>query len=279
MDGTSYVRGQRLDINCQEAENAPVWIRQIVDDVPHYVANEEVCKLSMSDDVRKTVKAMLKAGIQEIPFDPILIEFDSVVSGSRARCFVRIQRRPLLPLYKSYNDQENVAFYAYPIILVSGFKHYELLLVMFAPDMPAEISYRDHDFTIRQRDKTPNLEPLYYAAVQGFLIGQLMLNTRGIEKEHICTAKLDKIHAKKGRPKIGGYSVLKIGTVYDKSGKGHDRQSTGRHMPVHYRAGHVRQQPFGPGRKKVRPIFIAPCLVNYAPDGPKPRIPQHEVTI
>jgi hypothetical protein len=40
-----------------------------------------------------------------------------------------------------------------------------------------------------------------------------------------------------------------------------------RRVRLHLRAGHVRNQPFGPQRTQVRKIWIAPCLVGYEEEG------------
>lgn len=96
----------------------------------------------------------------------------------------------------------------------------------------------------------------------------VVLRTKGVTQDRIEVPHvLNKTRLQSGKTIIQDHTVLRIGHVYDKSGNAH--KYTGRTMPVHWRAGHWRNQAFGPGRTRHYDLFIEPMLINYV-DGDKP---------
>ncbi len=67
--------------------------------------------------------------------------------------------------------------------------------------------------------------------------------------------------------------LLRIGTVIDHLGR-ETSWSSGRHMPLHMRAGHVRHQACGKGRTDRRLVYIPPTLVNFRPGDETKPVPQ-----
>jgi len=70
-------------------------------------------------------------------------------------------------------------------------------------------------------------------------------------------------------------TLLHLSHYHDSSGKRHG-VSTGRHVRLHLRAGHIRNQACGLGFKDHRQVFIKPVVVNYVPNVPVP-VPVREV--
>jgi hypothetical protein len=107
----------------------------------------------------------------------------------------------------------------------------------------------------------------------------LLLHTKGIIADRIeVPAKLNKSRALSGKPMIQDHTVIRIGHVYNKSGEKVEYNSTGRTMPVHWRAGHWRNQRVGVGRASTRMVWIDPMLINYV-EGDTPTPKPKELTI
>jgi hypothetical protein len=112
----------------------------------------------------------------------------------------------------------------------------------------------------------------------GFAAGMapLMTNVRGIEKVHIEPLALNKSRIKSGKASIPAFTMIHIGSVYDRDGKAISGQ-TALKMPVHMRSGHARNQAWGPERSERKLIYIPPVLVNYKP-GDEVKIPKRRVS-
>lgn len=104
-------------------------------------------------------------------------------------------------------------------------------------------------------------------AAAAVIMGVLMTYIGGLDREVVeAPERLNRKRVQKGREPVRGYSYVHVARVVDRSGQTHERGgSTGRHMPIHMRAGHVRQQVYGPERSLRKPIWVPPVLVNYKP--------------
>lgn len=95
-----------------------------------------------------------------------------------------------------------------------------------------------------------------------------ILNTSGITREVVEPTRLNVARAKSGKPPIPKHHVVRIAHVYKRDG------STIKYVKgqkIHLRAGHTRQQAYGPNWSLHKPIFILPILVNYKPDAIAPK--------
>ena len=269
------------------------------DDIAHYVISPEILALADNDAVRDSVRAMVKADIRNLPFDPILIEFRHTKDEHHGGIhFVRLQSKPIAQPSDGINkitgklvpEKERHDIYAYPLVFVDYLqKAFPVFSVL--PEDPIRIDFTPEGETAflaqfhspDENDQGVDAKIKFMlgsAAVRGMLIAMLMLNTKGVDKVRVDTGKLNKARAKSGKLHIHPYTVVKIGTLYDREGRAHSVSGSGKYMPVHWRAGHVRNQPWGPGRKQTKLIYIEPCLVNYKPEtGIAPPVPKHEVTL
>lgn len=291
-------------------------IRWMLTDVPHYVADSKIIALAGTDPAIATLEAMAKAGIRALPFDPILIEFMSYSrSGARISNFVRLQTKPALPDSRARNRDDgtpiDVDVYAY---LVQARPREgnpdEMLMASLPLETPIQVVFGDVDENNQKRafvvwvhssilddpdDPACRMEyDMHLIVAEAMGIAMLMLNTKGIEHARVDTSRLNKARARKGsrgnKTPIAPYTVLRIGHVYDAYGKAHSVTGSGRHMPVHWRAGHVRNPLYGPAKdasgnriakeqRPSRPVFIPPCLVNFDPLVPVVPTPKREVTV
>lgn len=208
-------------------------------ELPHFVIDESLLALLERSDVRSSILAMKEAGIARLPFPEMLLELDS---GS-ARAFV---------LLEEYQDRFRAG------------------MAMLHPAGAVEIDPDQIDISIGSEavtvDAPARRSHESWLRTVGLCVGiaMLMLNIQGVDRETIQTDRLNRQRAAKGKPRIPTHSVMRIGHVYDSSGRAHS-VGAGRHMPVHFRAGHARRQHYGPGNAEVKIVYIPPTLVNFRP--------------
>lgn len=257
-------------------------IRNMLSNVAHYVIDERIIELVGSDKVEKSMRALVQAGIRQLPFDPMLIEMPDLRNG---RAFVRLQTHAFDRQYElSHTD-----IYAYVYCTMTTSTH-EFMVLSLRPGVPLHIKWDDvgdSGFFVavghaEDDEDFPAAEHLGLTAVAAMMTAMFMLNTRGVVTERVKHDKLNKQRAKKGKAPIRDYTVVRIGQIYDSAGTAHDVNGTGRHMPVHWRSAHVRNVRYGPYNEpaKHRPVFIPACLVNYEPADDKPApLPKKEIVM
>lgn len=262
-------------------------------DAAHFVVDRKIFDLSCSTEADKSFAAMAKAGVLGLPFDPMIVEFKCNDTSS---VFVRLSEKLLWPFPKEmtgFIDEKlgkGYTLFSYPIIFDTVAKTIGSLEKPFS--FPVEFNNKERNFdrafkvfTGKIEDK--KVEVLGMVAAAAMRIALLMLNTRGVITEKISMARLDKQRRLHSKPAIGDYTIVKIGHLYDRSGKTHEYNKTGRHMPVHWRCGHIRNVHYGAmhlplSERHTRAVYIPPCLVNYDPATTKKEninLPKHEVTI
>lgn len=126
---------------------------------------------------------------------------------------------------------------------------------------------------------------------RAILLCAMVTNINGVERETIEPTALNKARAKNGKPAIPTHTVVHIGHVYDRAGRRVKHDPSGRKMPVHMRAAHVRWQNHGaiwasahreeigvkPGVEEHRHlILVEAVLVNYR-DGTDLAVPLPKV--
>lgn len=303
MDPKRYVVTNMTDGT--EAEPTRNGTFLMVSDVAHYVIDDKIVGMIDDKQARDTVIAMGKAGIRHLPFDPILLEFRDSVRPHILN-FVRLQSKPMVPFtgkWKAF-DTEFVPDICGYICQMQNHPEVpgEILMASMDIEVPIAILWgaeggpigptnddEQRPFTVlmdpnvadaRPSDRRRSMEyAMYLVVAEAMAIAMLMLNTKGVSVQRVDTTAINKARAKRNVPpsqRIHPYSVVRIGHVYDRHGKAHDVAGSGRHMPVHWRAGHLRNQFYGAGRKLRKLIFIEPCLVNFDPLSEAP-LPQREV--
>lgn len=99
----------------------------------------------------------------------------------------------------------------------------------------------------------------------------LMTHLGGLEREVLdAPGALNKTRSRLGKEPIRGCTYVHVAHVYDRDGNRvavDGGGASGRHMPIHMRAGHVRKQAHGPGRLERKTVWIPPVLVNYRDEG------------
>lgn len=222
---------------------------------PHYVIDRQLSDMLAREDVARSIAALIEAGIARLPFPSLVVEFDDGLGvrrfahlfefGDEFRCVMAVLNGPALTVTRD-PISVRLSSSAKAGLHVSG------------PSASA-------------------LDQL--AAAFGAAVAMLMLNIQGIEKDVIVPHALNAARAKNQKPAVPRHTLLRIGTVVDKSGR---ETSFGnvRHMPLHLRAGHVRHQACGKGRVDRRLVYIPPTLVNFKPGDDKAaaKVPKRKVT-
>jgi len=283
------VEQSRAGTRMVDAAAATREVLSVLEGAAHYVVDDRVARLVSREGMERSFRAMVDAGVEGLPFDPILLEYQSPLL--RGRSFVRLSSQPLVPVQLA-SENHRPDLWAYPVVMSP------------APGMPdsyvVAMAQVDGPIPVIWNREPGPAYIVYYAPGKSRLdldlslevsmamsLAMLMLNTRGVETEHVSMERLDRQRRAQGRLPIGDYSVVRIGHIYDREGRAHSVGGSGRHMPVHWRAAHVRNMRFGPAgprdarvdkeTRPTRPSYIPPCLVNYDPGEREPAPRQREV--
>lgn len=220
-------------------------------DAPKYAIAPSLFEVLAREDIQKSVLAMIEAGIARLPFSPLMVEFSA---SSTVRRFVLL-------------EESGEGFSARTAMLLRD------RMASLSPSL-ARVTVSPRGLHVERFSDEAEGMAIGLAGA----IALLMLNIKGVEKEIVETATLNKVREKRGRPPIPRHTVLRIGTVFDRTGRA--QGLPGRVMPVHLRAGHVRMQACGEGFADRRAVFIPPVLVNYRDaTGERPRLPEKVVML
>lgn len=241
-------------------------------DWPLFVFTEEIAQLlANGDSAHKSLEAMIEANVAHLPYPKMLVQYPCGKSGTT--CIAAI------------TEHDGGEFRATSFFLDGVREQYSIPStgVTFKFAQGYKVTRGDMiKVWIHSRDDIDATVQKAYAshAVISVRLAVLMAHIGGLEREVVeAPERLNKQRAKKGKTAIRSYSYVHVAKVYDRSGQAYERTGTGRHMPVHMRAGHVRTQHFGKGNEDTKLIWIKPVLVNYKPeDGEKPRIEKHVVS-
>jgi hypothetical protein len=231
----------------------PVIVKMMA--APKYVISPEVMAIMTRTDVQRSIAAMIEAGIARLPYAPLLIEY-SVDPNVPVRRFVLL------------DELANEGAFMARVAVLNGRRFAAL------SDTHIVVEVIDGGLKVTQQRQAAD----GMAAALAVSIALLMLNIKGIDRETIRTDKLNKARLRGGELPIPRHDVLRIGTIYDRAGVAHAAGPGNRHMPVHLRAGFVRNQAYGPGLIDHRPVYIAPVLVNYRADEPV-KVPAKEIRL
>ena len=274
----------------QERRMAHTLLAVFGENAPHYVLSRDLLPETPEAIAAlfTSLAALFEMNMARLPFPSILIE---VWSGEPWRHFIGVTQddaRYFSLLLFTWNSAINLS----PLVLeasllwepdtveqwrtlsktldVSGFS-----IRTSGPDDPEERKRHRKAWGIVEID-----------AMSAVAMMLLMRNIGGVEREMVeAPEKLNKHRRAQGKPEIRTHTVVRIGHVYDREGR-KVSVPTGRHMPVHLRAAHVRMQPHGapwraehpeladlPGNTETHhKVLIDAILVNYQ-DGDEVPLP------
>jgi hypothetical protein len=218
---------------------------------PCFVLDRDTIPILQSDACEQSLKALILAELARLPYPKIVVEFEA---SANFRDFVLLEEHDgKLRASVVFLDKETMrSIVINQPVTVEFFKDKDDI----GPGILIHTKIDHAD--LRQTAITATLIATCAAMV--------LLNTRGIVKEVIETTRLNKARAKHGKVAIPSHSIIHVLTVYRKDGTKIKRVA-GQKMPMHMRAGHVRNQRHGEGYAETKLIYIEPTIVNYDPSG------------
>lgn len=283
--------------------------------VPRYVIYEDLIDMLNDRDgaMQKSLTAMIEHGLVHLPFKQVVVEFDDDATIGEIGRAIKQKVRHFVWLSEG-DDGVPERFTAVPWTLVElpdGRNITAISPINAACRLVTEAEAEAH----RKENKDVEIDgfgagalfravPALYMRVDNIPRSSLqtMLNTgirqhmgaacraicalvvltgtKGVLQEHVeINPRFNKSRVQSGKVAIQDHTVIRIGHTYSRDGTKVEYKGTGRSMPVHWRAGHVRNQRFGPKLSKSYDLWIEPMLINYS-DGeeiPTPKI--KEVTV
>lgn len=223
-----------------------------------YVADKDVIDLLQRNDASASIKAMVDAGVARLPYPELVVEFD-LTGVMRIFCLLREEAL----------SGEIFCHVGY-MARSDGAGALEMT--------PICITIENGGFFIKLPEKQMNTHKEFYsvAALIAVSVALLMLNTKGITKEVIECQKLNRTREKSGKVQIPRHTIVRIGTVYARDGKGQS-YGHGAKRP-HLRSGYTRNQHYGVNNEQTKIVFIPACIVNYV-EGSDIQAPRKELRL
>lgn len=230
-----------------------------------FVVDADVVEMVKRDDCKKSVRALVKAGMFHLPYNPMVVEFE-IGRLSHEFCYLHqaadgtIYGRPVLMAL----DDETA--------MVANFE------IRARVHDNGEIMVEYEGYNTKEDSTERRL--FYHSFAVSLHVALLMLNTKGIEKQVVEVSEtLNRKRQSRGKPAIPHHSVVHIGTIYRRDGSAIKRGEGGWHMPMHWRCGYTRRQHFGSNRSQEKMVYIPPCIVNFKPEETIPPAPKRNVKV
>jgi hypothetical protein len=276
--------GRRYQSRWPDADKLAEIFFNSLPQLPVFVLTEDVAEMAFSDEARDSVKALGEAGLADkLPFTEQLVEWHTNDETTFVLLMQADQRVVRFPPGNFPCDMIS-DFWSVAAAIIDG----DRLLVQTGmlhvqtprPDRPFFFGFAT------MIDEEPPAEVFGAYSVAATVATNAMLlgrNTVGIERERIdAPMKLNKQRKAHDRPLIPAHTVIKLSGSYAKYTRNGPRSLADArwHTRPHLRAGHIRQQPYGPRaaeEKVIKPIFIPPTVVNWHPGGEDVAPPVHVV--
>jgi hypothetical protein len=213
-------------------------------DLPIYCIDKKLIEMLARSDVKTAMADMVEHNLAKLPFPDMVLEFD---------CDFRHAVR--LTEIEGGFDAVNVTYSSKALKVSSG-----------------SVALTNKGLKVSGVEWEADGLAISFAAGMALL----MTNVRGVNRERIEPIEFNRARKKSGKQTVPGFTIVNIGSVYDRDGKAITGQAAMK-MPVHLRSGHTRNQAVGPNREDRKLIYIAPVLVNYKP-GDEPAMPRRRIS-
>lgn len=230
-------------------------IYAIMDRAAKYHVEDDVVSIMGREDTVKSINALIDCNLLRLPYDPIVIEFAATPEFRR---FVLLQ-------------QKGEEFLAHSFFIRNSDESF------YEASQDATVTVGREQMQVMGVTNNQDGNAIGCACAMALLF----LNVKGIDKEVVTPAGLNRNREKRGLPSIPTVTTIRIGTVYDRDGKAVrlDGGASGRKVRVHLRAGHTRNQHYGPENSLIKIVYIAPVLVNYNPGDEMPALPEKRIRL
>jgi hypothetical protein len=272
----------------------------LMEGVARYVIDPGLMEMLGGEDVTRSLRALHRSGVAKLPYPVVMVEYDRKADVRNYGESKEVMVRHVVCLTERPPDSkhpEEEVFHPFRGVLLRHMKVDDRELVLLSPttsllafdeEAGPERAFGVH-WALRPAPwmkPHPRVDDLIAgtseqdvrAAGDAMFAATLLLHTKGLDRVVVEPTRLNRARLKAGKPTIPRHSILRIGHVYDRQGGSHAYSPTGRHMPVHWRAGHTRRQHHGPRNSLEKLVYIEPCMVNYDPHaGEEPRLPERGV--
>jgi hypothetical protein len=226
-----------------------------------FIIDAKAVEAVTSADVLDTFKAMRKVGIAHPPTEHFIIAFDVNIFSSNFFYWEKDKQyspetqklRSIVENYKDCSLGIELQF--------SPGEDYST-----HPDRGGDkIYFRCRRFYINIKTFKILSEPvipeekekiLFQCIYQTLVV---LLSTKNAQKDRVQNKSTSASSRTRNASKNFAYTTtIRIGKITENCSSG----GTGSPMRPHLRRGHVRNQPYGEGRREIKQIFIAPVFIN-----------------
>lgn len=217
---------------------------------PLFVFDDTIVDLLvLSDSSTRSMKTLAEFGMVHLPYSEMVVQYQGRSQGSPFTWFVHLRER----------DGLFIGTVAWLKCDVEKSRIGNMIEVAVTPE-----EFKVNVIDLNTEPAPDNDETYARAGSTAVRLAVLMIHINGLEREVVeAPARLNRQRAEKGREPVAGYSYVHVAKVYDRDGKAHDYNVTGRKMPIHMRSGHARGQWYGKDRSEYKMVWIPPVLVNY----------------
>jgi hypothetical protein len=234
------------------------------------IENETVAAMNIFD-INKTFAAMAEAGVAGLPVNKLMIAFDPKIytgdfyedddEGKTTELMIEFMKNMpdyWLAIQIEYMDQ--------PIKLLDR-NFLEEMLHLTAEQLEKCVGMvRFHQGWIHRRNFKMLTELVLvekkqqqegFSSIMRTLL--VLLATKNAQKDRVENKPNSSSAKQRNASKNFAYTTtIRIGKITENCKSG----GTGSPMRPHLRRGHVRNQPYGEGRREIKQIFIAPVFIN-----------------
>lgn len=244
-DTANWPQADRVKLVADYAE-----FRLAVTRDPLYIFDDDIVSLLVDgESSQKSMNALAEAGLMHIPYPAMTVQLTLKLEDGRSP----------FTWFHSLREREDGVFLTRSIWLHESGRHCR----PYTCEMIGEAASFKVDITSAADEREARIQA--QSAGCAIRCAVLMTHIQGLDREHVpAPAALNKQRERSGKGAVHAYNYIHVGRVLDSEGRSHERGgSTGRHMPVHMRAGHNRRQHYGEGNTETKIIWIPPVLVNY----------------
>lgn len=275
--------GQHWSVFNNEGDHTAVLKKLVKNagDLPKFVIDPELLKLSSKKEFQASMLDMQKAGVLHLPYQGMIVEAHR---GDNHAIVILCERRPEA-------DVKEVKQFHGQVIRICKDEDGEYLVVAA---LVYEIEVEDRDGEpwvgitgVNINAKSPpdsyiqatfekDVAEIWWALSASLLL----MSTQGVEKEVIETQKLNKHRTLSNKPPIPRHTYIRIGRVYKRGDSDESEEYNPRHSPrPHWRRGHIRMVRYGVGWASVKQVFIPGKLVAFKGHESEPEPSQNQTYI
>lgn len=202
----------------------------------HFVIDDALIKMMSREDVSESMVAMVQAGIARLPYPELLVEF---AVNEQSRAFVMLKE-----IDNGWSAD------------IAQISHGSAVKVT---EKPCKVTLVGEQLVVWESSDQQDGR----LAIFSIAVAMVVINMRAISRDRIVCGSLNEKRIRTGKSVIPTHTLLRIGTVTLSDGREVPFGSPEhRHMKLHMRRGHARNQAFGKDLSERKLIYIPPSFVG-----------------